>query len=338
MWDTRPIEKRLYEKLTNSRVITPTEGEEYYAHYISARKKLVDEILPDIKAIEKNLTDHGPAHIANVLDNIYRLINVDKLEDLELYALCMITLFHDVGNINGRIGHYDKRVIYKIYSYVRGDDPRFNTERQLISITASAHSGKASNGSEDTISELQQDKVPLFDHGINVRKLAAILRFADELAEGPQRTSNYMILNHKYDEESLKHHNYARSSSVLISRKDNRISLTYWIKIKTENEKLIEETKKEMKLQLEYIYKRILKLNAERIYNKYYCDMLSPFKTTSVQINFEVDGELSYIGLDPLNITDMYLHEDTQKGLSQYNNSYDAENVIKLIEEFCNNR
>ena len=99
------------------------------------------------------------------------------------------------------------------------------------------------------------------------------------------------------------HHRYASCMSVFIGRDDQRIALTYSIKINSSNKKIWSETK----ALIEYIYIRILKLNNERLYNKYYAEILSHFKRVEVTINFEIDGSQAIIGLKQLVLTDLLI-------------------------------
>jgi hypothetical protein len=335
--ELRPIEKKLKELLREHSEITESREEELFSYYITARKRLIDEILDEIKAVEKDLTDHSSKHISNVLDNAYRLIGDDwsQLNCMELYLLCTIILFHDVGNIHGREGHYDRRVISKIYGYVRGDDPKFDGEKSQVAETASTHSGQASDGSTDTIKEIRPYKVQLHNTGINIslRKIAALLRFADELAEGLQRTSNFMLLNHGYNQTNEKYHQFAKQTEVHIDKNGHRIALTYRIKLRTYNGIITKEEKDKTTEQLEYIYHRIVKLNQERRYNRYYCDLLTDFKRTSVRIEFEVDGLPHELGLQELTINDLHLPGESHKSISEIDSAYEIQNIIaKLCE------
>lgn len=333
-WNTRPIEAELERRLTNGEDsdIPTADGKVLYAQYITAREKLVEDILPEIKAIESSLTDHGDRHIANVLDNIHKIIGKDSrnVTTMELYFLCLIALFHDVGNIHGRSGHYDKRKIYEIYDYVRGQDSRYDDEKNLIAEVASKHSGKASDGTTDTIKELSEQKEGFWNHGIELRKCAAILRFADECAEGRQRTSNYMMSHHKYDPKSTIHHIYAGCTKVFISRDDNRIALTYSIKIDTAKADAWNETKE----LLEYIYSRVGKINNERLYNKYYAELLSNFKKVEVVLNFEIDRAPVSIGLKQLVLTDLVVPEGSQTNdIVRRDKAYSIESILEKLQK-----
>jgi metal-dependent HD superfamily phosphatase/phosphodiesterase len=94
--------------------------------YDLAKSILKKDILPWIRTSEPNLTDHGPDHIENVLNNAYKLIEptinhllscdvtIDKpiFSHLDLYFLCQAILFHDVGNLFGRNKH--NQTAYKV--------------------------------------------------------------------------------------------------------------------------------------------------------------------------------------------------------------------------------
>jgi hypothetical protein len=335
--ELRVIEEQLEKRLKSGKEkITVVEGTQHFANYIAARQRLVEEILPEIKAIENSLTDHGERHIGNVLDNIYELIGKDikRVTLMEHYFLCLLALFHDVGNIHGRKGHYKKNVIFEIYGYVRGNDPKFDDEKNLVAEVASKHSGKATDDSFDTIKELSANEEGLWGKGVNLRKCAAVLRFADELAEGIQRTSNFMSQYHKYDSDAEIHHKYAKCFSMYIGKNENRIALTYKIKIDTSNKKIWDETKE----LLEYIYHRIIKLNNERLYNKYYAEILSNFKRVEVVLNFIVDEIPIIIGLKQLVLTDLIIPgEEDIKDIAKNDKEYTIDEIIQKIKGHLSN-
>lgn len=292
MWNEQKIERYLQNRL--SAELGEDVGKNYYADYLTARKYLVEEVLPSIKATEPSLTDHGAPHIANVLKNAWYLLTyhtddekekykiIKKLTAHDLYVLCLSILFHDVGNINGRENHNKK--ISDIYKAVRGDVAKYRTERSLILKAAEAHCGKTKSGSRDTLKEIDNNPHTLFGDAINFLDIVSILRFADELAEGPQRTSDYLLKTDKISLDSMLYHKYANITNIFIDRGTERIVLQYFIDIKNENA----DTLKEL---LSFTYERIIKLDEERRYAKFYSKMLEPFKKTEVTFSFTNDGE-----------------------------------------------
>ena len=127
---------------------------------------------------------------------------------LELYLLSVSILFHDVGNLHGRVDHHRK--ISSIYNACRHQEPRFNTERTAVLSIAGAHTGCTKDGSKDTL----RDVYPGSFQGETIRgqELAAVLRLADELAEGPHRTSAYLLHHGGYKPASQIYHRYASAA------------------------------------------------------------------------------------------------------------------------------
>ena len=146
-----------------------------------------------------------------------------------MYCLGMLILFHDVGNVFGREDHRNK--VAEVFDQIRGDEPSLLHEKTLIVRATRAHTGTAQDGSRDTLKEVDEDE-HLEGRRIRLRELAAVLRFADELAEGPQRTSDFMQRMQLYEPKSKKFHEYASSTNILIDRRNGRIILTYEIPIK----------------------------------------------------------------------------------------------------------
>lgn len=280
MWNIRSIEKQLQASLIKK--FGKDDGNVYFTNYEQARNYLVSEVLPEIKAIEPSLTDHSAKHVADVLDRAERLLNDDikELTPLELYCLCLIILFHDVGNINGRTDH--QRKILDVYNKVRNNQAIFNPERLLVLKAVEAHCGKTKKLSRDTLKELETTPYSLNGYPIRLQELASIVRFADELAEGPQRTSDYRDFN----DESKIYHEYSKITNIFIDRGNCRIVLTYHIDVKSNSD--IEE----LTDLLLFTYKRIIKLDEERRYTKFYSPLLNPFKKTEITFSFLKDGEL----------------------------------------------
>ena len=283
MWNKHLIEEDLKSALIKQ--FGEDIGMVHFNKYIAARTYLVENVYEEIKGTEPSLSDHGPRHIHNVLTNAKELLseNIAELTGMDLYCLCLMILFHDVGNVDGRVGHNKK--ITEVYNQVRNKDPRFNQERRVVVKGAEAHCGKTKAGDRDTL--LNVEEIESIDGSrIRLRELSAILRFADELAEGPQRTSSYMIDTGRYSAESKIFHKYASMTNVFIDKGNHRIVLSYYLDIKKED---IYDLKELVEL-IHFVFERIHKLDEERRYNKYYTNLLTDFKKTEVSINFSLDG------------------------------------------------
>lgn len=323
MWNEQKLEKKLFSKLIEE--CGQDKANELYADYGSARNYLLDNILDKIVGVEPNMTDHSSKHIKNVLDNVSRLLenDVDKLSAYELYSLCMIVFFHDVGNIEGRDGH-NKKVV-NIYNEVRQNKSKFNSEKRLILEATRVHCGESKDGSNDTLKDLSISS--LYGERIRVQCLAAILRFADELAEGPQRTSDYMCKYEKYPDDNVIFHEYAQTTDVFVDRGGGRIVLTYNIEV-CENQKKLADL-------LKFIYKRIIKLDEERLYTKYYSEFLLPFKRTEINFIFNRNGIPLGLDLPVIELCDQcHIPGKRQADIQDFflnNPAYDVENIISKV-------
>jgi hypothetical protein len=325
------LETTLLEKLGNEK------GKNYYSDYQSARKYLFEDIMPNIKGIEPDLTDHSEKHIGNVLDNVWHLLTIndneiktekgiDSLSCYELYVLCLSVLFHDVGNINGRNNHSVK--ISDIYDKVRNKNTKYNSERSLILKATKAHCGEAKDGTKDTLKEIDKSCQSLSGEPIQLLDIASILRFADELAEGPQRTSDYMVDKNKFKKKSIIYNRYAQITDILIDRGTGRIVLTYRINIKG-------KTKKELTELLQFTYERIIKLDEERKYTKFYSQFLTPFKQTEITFEFRnEEKDIEIDGLKKMILPDTCVVPGTQKiNASDLISQFDALKIDELINQ-----
>lgn len=331
VWKTLKIEEMLQEALKNQD-LTGDEDAKIYSDYVVARRSLLEEILPEIKGKLPSITDHGANHIANVLNNVHLLLgdSLDKFTGIELYCLCLSVLFHDVGNLEGREAH--QRNIADIYEHVRNKNSSYLHEKSIILKVCAAHCGYSGDGSMDTLKDVDES-YHLHGHKVELRKIAAILRFADELAEGPQRTSAYMQFKHKYDAKSEIYHKYASITHICIDRGNKRITITYHLQIEDLNGKINPSAEATLKELLMFTYKRIIKLDQERKYAKYYCDYLSPFSETSVQFNFWFNRQPLDIGLDPIILSDKIIPGDSGKNITDINNEYDTTKLLTKIKE-----
>ena len=329
MWQESPMERQLKSKLGEE--WEQDRADEIFADYVTARQKLTKDVLPEIKGVEPSLTDHGPVHIRNVLDNVDFLIpsGSHNFSGTELYCLCLGVLFHDVGNLEGRDKHNLR--VAQFYDHVRGGTQEWNHEKYLITRAAQAHTGKCRAGTNDTLKDVPE-REHLFGKPVRLRVIAAIIRFADELAEGPQRTSEFMRRHERYEPSSQLFHDYASITQVCIDRNNNRIALTYSIDLPAD--KPAEEVLAHTRGLLELTYRRILKLDQERRYARFYArELLVRFEVLSIQFNFQIDGEFVELDLQPLIISDKVVPGDAWKELHEWDGSYELENVILQLRE-----
>ncbi|AZE69174.1 HD domain-containing protein [Pseudomonas synxantha] len=325
MWESSKIEDELKLRLDSQ----GSTGDALWGRYVTARTLLVGQILPWIRTNEANLTDHGPEHIRDVLDNAYQLLGgTDRLSTEELYILCQSILFHDVGNIFGRKKHNLK--IAAVYGEIFNKLWLNRQEMALVVNIGRSHSGKSTDGTSDTLKDLKDDFI--FGSKIRVQNLASILRFADELAEGPQRTSSYMISAAMFSEDSLIHHKYAEITSVNIDLGGGRIALTYHIDIEGVDFNSSEDLKVFCEL-LRYIYSRIHKLDSERRYCKHYSSDLEAFKKTSIIMNFWKGMEaLDSVG-PPIELDDLFIPGVDSKDVEKIHPEYGVDILVPRLQK-----
>ena len=256
--------------------------------YVSARKILLEDVLEDIRGSEPNLTDHGPRHIQHVLENVFKLLegDLDYFSPIEHYILGLSVLFHDVGNLHGRKNH-SKRIAH-FHDHVR-PAPRFAQEKALVVRISQAHTGEAMNGSRNTLADVpgvwQLDGEP-----VKTREIAAIVRFADELAEGRQRTSEYLRKHGLYQADSVPHHSYSSATDITIDRQNERIAITYQFSVSTNGD--LEEEIGRLKEFLKFAGGRLAKMDIERRYARFHCPKpLVSFRRISACLDIQVDGE-----------------------------------------------
>lgn len=336
MWEENKLELLLRQKLHAD--LTKSEADTLYGNYLTARDALLKQILDEIKSREPNLTDHGPRHIADVMDNVHRLIRRSGLNGQHLFLVTISALYHDVGNIFGRTEHENN--LLKVFNDTY---PKTGTAyrriKSLVNTIAGAHTGKSLDGSKDTLKELSSSDTFMKDT-VNPRELAAVLRFADELAEGKHRTSDYKIKHKLIPNENLIYHAYASlCEPAVIDDEHQRIALTYPISIEERGEALyIYNQDIKLEKMLEYIYSRIHKLDLERKYCKHYApSILNHFIQVSAVFEFWLDDdEQLHFDKNPLELNDLISMDTHVPEIIKTNPSFSPNTIINSLKEQIN--
>ena len=296
--------------------------------YEHTQERLRSGLNDYLGGIDPKLTHHGSRHIADVKDNVVALLAdggcVNSLSGVELYCLGMSILFHDAGMIYGREEH--QQHIGRIFDEFRGRDDVARREKALVMKAVRAHTGLAQDGSPDTLKDLAEEH--LNRRRVRLRDVAAVLRLADELAEGPYRTSAFVRKIGGYSRSSEVYHEYASSCHVFIDRLNRRIVLSYEVEIVgAESEG---DRRDRLSTLLCHIYRRINKVNQERQYNRYYCELLEPFRSTEASFNFHSETEILEVGLTPISLTDIVIPGEHVKSIPEIDSNY---TVARLVPE-----
>ena len=177
------------------------------------------------------LTDHGIDHITTVIRRAGELAVDGEGESItltpyEVFLLVSAIHFHDVGNVFGRDQHEKKitDVMRDLNDSLLGD----GLERRMIRDIAMTHGGYADDEQQDkdTIGHLTWEHSTT-SNDPRVRFLAAVLRFADELADDYTRTNRF-LLESKLIKRSEIYHMYAdRLRRVSVEPKDRKVTLLF---------------------------------------------------------------------------------------------------------------
>ena len=233
------------------------------------------------------LTDHGPAHIQTVIARASRLAASARcdLSDYEIFLLLAAIHLHDVGNMHGRAGHQLKAADVAVWlgpSIGRDAIVR----RQIVQI-ASAHTA-GDSPDKDTIGKLQPE-VHILNRPIRPRLLAAILRFADELADDRSRASRYMHETRSLPASSEVFHAFAYAlHSVVVDHEAREVQLHFDIERDSALRKM---GKKDTEVfLLDEILSRSAKLHRERAYAMLYMRDFIPIEAIRVFVEVYGDG------------------------------------------------
>ncbi len=208
------------------------------------------------------LNEHGAPHIAAVINRASQLATTPSciLTAYEVYLLLAAIQLHDAGNILGREGH-ESRVFElegQIDALLGGDSP----EKRIVREIAKAHGGKH-NGNADTIQQLVEE--PVLNQRVRRRFIAALLRFADELADDSQRVSQFAIENKVIPAEGEIFHTYSASlNSVIVDTEGKAIRLHFELTRPDIEKEFVKNGAKQY--LIDEIMLRTLKMHRERIY------------------------------------------------------------------------
>lgn len=252
------------------------------------------ELLQDI--VESDpviyLNQHGKGHVEKVIQKATEIIKNFKFDyptPSEIFLLLCAIQIHDVGNISGRGGHEKsfQNTFMEIAKPIIPDTPT----KKLIFKIAQAHSGNI-DGSKDTItkSKLRFDGV-LFDKEIREPVLAAILRFADELADDSSRSDLLGLELEKIPEECVIYHEYSKALHVVRICK-NEVNKTCFLSLEyyVDTDSLLNEYKRDGKsiLLMDEIFSRTKKMEQER---RYCMRFLAPYiSLTEIKVRIEINS------------------------------------------------
>ena len=213
------------------------------------------------------LTDHGPEHIETVIRRASALTRAEncELSSYEVFLLLAAIHLHDLGNIHGRRGH--QYTAQDVVDWLGPALSRDAIEQRTIMQVAAAHTA-GDSPDKDTIGKLWR-KRHILNNEVRPSFLAAILRFADELADERQRASRYLMETGKLPEGAEVYHRLSHAlHSVAIDHESREVVLHFDIP----KEDAVRQMSKNSShaYLLDEILERSKKLHLERMYAMYF--------------------------------------------------------------------
>lgn len=286
------LEELLKEKATEHADDFPRVANDhnYYSQYVTFSNYMYHHVHPEVNAgamIEDGglLTDHGPEHIKTVIERAGYLLSrsnnkSNALSGYEIYILLCAIHMHDVGNLYGRKSH--EKLSAEILNQVELLLGENTSEKKVIQRIAQAHGGNV-EGDKDTISFLDED-TKMHSKPIRHRLLAAILRFADELADDISRASRFLNKQGLIPKEAQIYHEYA-SSLHSVSIDPNYKSIDLLFEIKSTNCIVKFEKDNLDKFLLDEVFERTDKTFMELIYCNRFMRPLVDLEVINIKID-----------------------------------------------------
>lgn len=283
-------------------------SQDYCKRYSSIKDWISSNVYDELKAatlfaevVAKKepiyLNNHGREHVESVISRATEFIKDScEIDPYQIYILLVAILIHDAGNIYGRENH--ELMCGKIMNGIGNLAGEESAEKRIILQVAQAHGGYV-DGSKDTIGRLEPS-VELYGRTICQPLLAAILRFADELADDSSRASRFMLKEKLLGESEIFHAYSDSLKSVRID--DGLIRLKYELTRELIKNRLRGGGKK--KYLIDEIFSRVAKMHMECRYCTRY---IRPHTTHPVADRISVR-------------IDMY-------------EGYEADKMIKVIED-----
>ncbi|ELH0878480.1 TPA: hypothetical protein ACN3ZQ_002845 [Vibrio cholerae] len=327
----------LLQKVAEKRTGFPDPKRNYFDAYQEIvgdlRRNVYDSINAGLAANSREqglYTDHGKEHFDTVVLYAGQMLNLhhegeleqisDKvtknqwvLTPYELYLLLLGVRLHDVGNIYGRENH-EKNILKVIKDYGIPYLSKDRIEAKKVAIIGGAHGGKRQCGSKDTIGLMQETGGDGHLGAVDFKKIAAIVRFSDEVCENRFRAPSGG--GAAIPEHNLIFHKFASSiTSSIVKNQTLSIHFTLDVEDLVKTYKLSAEDPSIVKTLPEFFLERIQKTEIERRY----CSRFLPdgANVREVSVDVEVVKLDEYEDMETLERRQFTLKERDYPGSSE---------------------
>ncbi len=276
-----PLELKLKEWAVSRGAEFPNRDGRYFERYVSIKSDLARRYYSvagvGLAQEGERYTRHDIGHVDDVIHTAGRLLGFEsdapspafeKLHPYEVFALLLAILLHDAGNAIARVGHakLPKAILEELGPIVDLQQ----LEKRLIALIAQAHGGATSSGNKDTIRELIDPAVPNIGQiELHARRLAAIVRFADELSENPRRADDIALIDDaRIPSQSVIHNLYCKVINIRADYLGHTISIDFDVERELlDREFVLKEDSLDTRILLiDYITRRLEKCEQERRY------------------------------------------------------------------------
>jgi hypothetical protein len=299
-----PLENLLRDLAQSRSGEFPDAGINYFERYVQIKQAVADKYYQatgtGLAAKGQRFTKHDIGHVDDVIRTAGHFLGIGqsdgtaihKMVPFEVFALLYAIVLHDAGNAYGREGHEARA--FKIMQDLGALCPLDSAKKQLVASIAKAHGGKTVEGKKDTIDEAVREEISHLEQiGVHGRRLAAVLRMADELSENPRRCDEIAL--EKPSEESYLPNFYCKCVGTNINSNAGTIRLKYTLFTEqlASKYKDPESEGKKATFIVDYIRKRLGKCNLERRYCNRFLHSFAymPFLIATIDI-FDIGGAL----------------------------------------------
>lgn len=306
----------------------------YFYAYSLVKSRLEKSYFPYLRDVQPFKTDHGIGHINRILEKLSCFLKPhlplpgnpnERIIDVENLNLLMhAVLWHDLGNLYGRLDHPQN--ITKVFREVDSFLYEPSHMNWILKI-ALAHSGP-----ESIEKNIEETSATIYDSTIYPRFLSALLRISDEIDEDRRRAEGRVISILPKEETAFWQFCLCTDSIIPVYQADSLGNAALEIQIKCRmrdkdiGTKWMKKTS-EVTAVNEYI-SRINKMNEERIYCNKFLQQYSALYfrkidgiNTEIAIydeNDKVIDRIAFVFTDDKKDSDFFNNEDIRKILKKY--------------------